>query len=281
MIDLLTSTRKVEPRAERFDFFRVENFFHAQVLTRDNFVLGSGLSPKREDAFRIASAEAIERSVARIAFANPLKKKKLMLDQFPSTCGFAAGFDMNATRYRSICEAVERWALSKWIDDCIPLQEFWASPFYNPFESLRFFRGVLEANTPGEKEPRKFTLVCAIGFKGEGAFLGSRVVLEGTATQEAVDHATLESWRALHTSRLPEIEKNELDLIAKRVLFFSRNRDIAEAAIHVSEHVPHWPRADFVMSVPIGGLPAGVFLWRTLCQNYRGWHEGPVDRFVY
>ncbi|MDR3559040.1 MAG: hypothetical protein P4L58_01415, partial [Candidatus Pacebacteria bacterium] len=109
--------------------------------------IGSGCSQNKDSARRIATSEAIERGV----FRELLKKepKSFLLDEFPTTSGFAAGFEPAHVKHRAIAEAVERWAWSKWIDqDCLveaaspgtreigPLGSF----FQGKFDEVLFFK---------------------------------------------------------------------------------------------------------------------------------------------
>ena len=77
---------------------------------------GSGFSKLRNDARRIAIAELYERCLITTMKESDTLRAEFLLDSYPSSCGFAAGFEDSPTRVRSIREAVERWAWSQWID---------------------------------------------------------------------------------------------------------------------------------------------------------------------
>src|SRR3990167_4634158 len=90
--------------------------WHSSVLNLEKNALSSGCAETREVARRIAIAEAIERAMFKRMLASP-QAKEFCLDQIPSSSGFAVGFEKEATAFRSLCEAVERWAWSQWIDE--------------------------------------------------------------------------------------------------------------------------------------------------------------------
>ncbi len=90
-------------------------FWHVSVVNQFGITCG-GLSNLREHAIRIGISEYIERfEFSRLL--NTSISSQFLLDKFPSTCGFAAGFNSLKTKKRSIAEAVERWCWSKWVDE--------------------------------------------------------------------------------------------------------------------------------------------------------------------
>ena len=103
---------------------------------------------------------------------------------------FSVGYDAEATRQRSINEAVERWAWSKWIDEKKSIPTYSAEHltdiarfFYNKFQSIQFYRKEIEAPLFPSGVG---TLVIAICCDSRGVFVGSKLgeageIAEGTS----------------------------------------------------------------------------------------------------
>lgn len=130
--------------------------FHSSVILRNNHALGSGFALSPMKARQIAFSEAIERRLVELNISSATKHD-LLLDEYPTSCGFAVGNDRDATKQRALAEAVERWLRSKWIDDGYALLEYpLVISELNPIEChfASFFESV-----------RLFALTCAVTFE--------------------------------------------------------------------------------------------------------------------
>lgn len=87
------------------------------AFTENGVPLGGGCAQSRTSARKIALAETLERAAFHKLKVSSEAESQFRLLSFASTCGFAAGFEPQQTRFRSVCEAVERWARAKWIDE--------------------------------------------------------------------------------------------------------------------------------------------------------------------
>ncbi len=96
--------------------------WHVTARSTDRRTLGSGFHSDLQKARKIAVAEFIERSFFKGLTSNQ-DSTEWGLHEFPSACGFAAGFDTDNTRLRSTFEGLERWAMAQWIDEGCPMPE--------------------------------------------------------------------------------------------------------------------------------------------------------------
>ncbi len=164
--------------------------------------IGGGCSHSRDTARRIAVAETLERVMFEKIFNSELKND-FLINEFPSTSGFACGFDESKTLLRAICEAAERWVWSKWIDEHCLIERSRvnsnkmpkiAQHFYDQFDEVHFFyrKFLIEHEKVGILP---LQIGITIGIKDGGVFPGSRV---GSLKDDLWTHALLESWRHLH-----------------------------------------------------------------------------------
>lgn len=278
--------------------------WRSYVLDHNLDPIGGGTSPDRLKARRIAVAEFIERRTVAQLFGNSIQKKSFKLDVAPTTSGFAAGFDREATRFRSICEGIERWAWSCWIDqgflmpeislpELTPLGRFHTKPFLQLRAYQRQFKvqDKVKDASPFQFPPRNrdcvqhcvqhgiFVFSVLLGLTEQGVFAGSRVT---SPEDDLWTHAAIEAWRNHNNFYLAHLSHpNPLgsDWLEKRVLYFGKNKREALRQIGQAKK-SSWPPLQFDISKGIEPFP-GIFLWRTLCLDCRPWHEGPDHRFVY
>lgn len=274
--------------------------WRSYVLDNNLEPIGGGTSPDRLKARRIAVAEFIERRTVAQLFRNSIQKKSFKLDIIPTTSGFAAGFDREATRFRSICEGIERWAWSCWIDkkflmpeislpELTPIGRFHTKPFLK----LRAYQRQIEVQvkvrgaSPFQFPPHDqdyahhgiFVFSVLLGFTEQGVFAGSRVT---TPEDDLWTHAAVEAWRNhnnFHLAHLSHPNPVGSDWLEKRVLYFGKNKREALRQIGQAKK-SSWPTLQFDISQGIEPFP-GIYLWRTLCLDCWPWHEGPDHRFVY
>lgn len=122
--------------------------WHSSAVGLDQLPISSGSSHNKILARRIAIAELCERSLVSEIFKGP-ERDVFLCKEFPSTSGFAFGFDQAQTKLRSIAEACERWVWSKWIDEGFILDEIniqhrdltkLAQFYLDDFENVKFYK---------------------------------------------------------------------------------------------------------------------------------------------
>lgn len=274
--------------------------WRSYVLDINQEPIGGGTSIDRLKARRIAVAEFIERRTVARLFRNTEQRRNFKLDIIPTTSGFAAGFDRESTRFRSLCEGIERWAWSCWIDKKIlmpeislpeltPLGSFHTKPFFK----LKAYQRQIEVQVkvhdaippqipPHDREYAQlgnFVFSVLLGLTEQGVFAGSRVT---SSHDDPWTHAAIEAWRNHNNYQLAH--KNNpnpigSDWLEKRVLYFGRSKREALRQIEQAKK-SIWPPVQFDISKGIEAFP-GIYLWRTLCLDCQPWHEGPDHRFVY
>ena len=202
----------------------------------------------------------------------------------PTSCGFAAGFNRESTAFRSVCEAVERWCWSKWIDANIApasvqlrcasgLQSYFASAF----EKVYAFESLVSISSPLPSFiPKDLKFAAVIGVKDGGIFPGSRV---STIDDDLLTHSLLESWRHLSIFRNELRDSTPTTIIDQRIKQFGRNGE-RELPIILKLKVGGFPSVNlrFVKEV-VKGKP--YFVWRSLADDFVPWHIGDEKRFVY
>ena len=285
---MITWVRTIEPKFAQFQeaaIFSVAGDvvgWHATAVSFDGRALGSGCHSDRDTARRIALAEMLERAVFGSLLSSQ-QSHRLLLEEFPSTSGFAAGFDSQATRRRAICEAHERWAWSKWVDDGYALTELRVLPKFSEFarsllavfEEVRLWTGeFLAADSTGlDGKTLKFGVL--LGFKEGGVFPGSRVAL---SQDDIWDHAAVEAWRHFHLTRVRS--EPPKDIIQERAHYFAHNAQYALSAI--AKSTPRaWPTPKMRLIAEVQLETDRFSLWRALCSDFTPWHLGSDRRFVY
>lgn len=257
--------------------------WHSAFILNGGRAIGGGCGRTLDQSQRIAVSEVIERGVFhQICDEMP---EEFMLKDFPSSCGFAAGFDDERTKYRAVAEAVERWALSQWIDYGYLLKPVKSSDagiselagfFQRQFDEVLYFHKELRINCENRFMTLRFG-VC-VGLRDGGAFPGARVC---SVDESPWEHCLIEAWR--HTL----IAKESIDRDSsnrkyrERVIYFGSNSKAALNAIQSAKRQDQWPEPRLMLLKKAPNAPIGSFVWRALCSNYIGWHLGGANRFVY
>ncbi|MGZ3747366.1 MAG: hypothetical protein ACXVB4_16965 [Pseudobdellovibrionaceae bacterium] len=260
-------------------------------MIQNSIPFSGGTAKTIDQARRICAAESIERAFFNKLFSSSAEEKnRFFMNEYPTSCGFAAGFDKKFTVYRAVCEAVERWAWSKWIDNKIGLTQVTpklntdlSQYFYNQFDKVIFFQVPLslsEENRPsfiGEN----FYFSVAIGIKDNGIFPGSRVTTE---IDECWEHCLLEAWRH------QVIYDNELRLSEPANIFDKRIQFYGQNGIGAIKKLLEIPPGKFPVAkirlleeVASSNLDSAhrYHVWRSLCEDFIGWDRGDENRFVY
>jgi hypothetical protein len=266
------------------DISQVTLGWHSTVLTKSKVAVGGGTHKDRPTARRIAIAEFIERSLFLKLLTDQTEVKRFGLNLIPTTSGFAAGFDANSTRFRSLCEGLERWAWSMWIDKHFKfdsVQPVFENPLVvkllEPFISYKAYRKVLMVRGPGFEQ--RLVIGILLGFTEQGVFAGSRVTSE---IDDLWTHAAIEVWRN-HNNFEVSYSQNKavenLGWLERRVTYFGKNRDEAMRQINLATK-GDLPVAEIHLNLGIEPYK-GIHLWRTLCKDFVPWHMGSDSRFVY
>lgn len=259
-------------------------YWHSTAIDKESNPISSGFAEDRNQARKIALSEFFERTMyKRIKMGNLEVQKKWGLNLVKSGCGFAAGFDKNSTCLRSINEAVERWTLSKWIDEKYIMEHICSSKisnltpieffFTSQFDHVDFYSKKILLNIFSKF--LEIEIFVTVAFKDNGVFLGS-----GTPRTNAGNwaHALLESFRHLLAVRN---NKNYSDVFPQnRVFFFSKNKEIAISQINQC-NITNWPMPTVRFQYNESFLDDQIFLSRTILNNWQPWEEGPVERFLY
>ena len=257
--------------------------WHSTFLGKDGLALGGGCGSTLELSRRIAVAEIIERSTFQKLMSQD--KTSFLLDEFPTSCGFAAGFESEPTKLRAISESLERWALSKWIDDKLKLEPIHNSSaqlgeigffFAKQFDELNMYAKTFALSSGEISIHIQFGAV--VGFKNGGAFLGSRAC---STKENPWDHALTEAWRHTVIAKSVPSEKEINKKYKDRVRFFASNALAARTAINEAHFESNWPVPRLRLLKQVPSLPDGIFVWRALCHDYKGWHLGDETRFMY
>lgn len=260
--------------------FGIQLGHHVTIFNKEGEALGGGCSEQRETALRIATAEIIERTLFR-KISSSSKSFDFFLQSYPTTCGFAAGFDPQKTLGRSELEAYERWAWSKWIDHKFHIPKIKVEPsqlsllsqyFYQSFDEVHFYH----LKFFNERAP--LHLGIALGFKDGGVFPGSRVAI---TEKELWQHALLESWRH-HISfvHMKRFGKKPNSIVDERIQLFGNDARQAIRQIPLAGE-ELWPQPKLAFQRMMKIPDKEIYLARSLCEDFIGWHDGPANRFVY
>lgn len=259
------------------------NYF---INDTDGKTISGGTSSSKETALRIGIAEAFERGLARKCWASENFKKEFLLDEFQSTCGFASGFDDNSTRFRAICEGLERWAWSNWIDYHCHLPDIAGPKSLNPltkhllsqFQDCRFYAKDFKLKVEEKVMDLRFSLF--LGFNENGIFPGSRVT---TAIDNPWEHSLIEAYRNLKNydffKNCPETIDQE-NIIALRSHFFAKNKNIALEQINKATKTI-WNEPEVLILKRMNTEIPSVFFWRCILKDFVSWDIGDYRRFVY
>lgn len=252
----------------------------------DKEVFAGGTATTKEVALRIAIAEAFERSYVDLIAKGPQSSLDFDMKAYPSSSGFAAGFDKESTRFRAICEGLERWAWSKWIDEhynipSLKKYEYELSALsrnlINSFDEYLWFKKDFVVDiSPTEK--LELSLVIFLGIHGNGIFPGSRV---STSQDDLFQHPIIEAHRNLTNALLSKTSPVAIqDIIQERTHFFAENKSLALSQVEKAL-ISKWPVPEIKLLKEFPTESNELFIYRCLFKDFVGWHEGAVDRFVY
>lgn len=276
--------------------------WHSQIHRIDGHPISGGTHQSRAVARRIAIAEYLERKIFRnLASRLDVKKEDhYMIGSYASTCGFACGFKKTHVKWRAICEGLERWAFSKWIDegfvmnaisdgdahkrDLSPMIRALASPFlaqwfYEIDIKVNRLDFGMESKAPLFFEGPNMLLRFRV-FLGEtekGIFCGSRVVTSAAAWS----HEIVEARRNYDNFKLSmtKTSKSDDSALLDRTIYFGENKAEAFRQIAAAKKT-NWPTPELLLLKEVDTQIPGAYMWRCLFKNFQPWPEGPATRFV-
>lgn len=261
--------------------------WNVYIQNANRISIAGGTHADLEIAKRIAIAEAFERALASSILKDPLSSQAFLMAKFPSSCGFACGFDSTATKNRAIKEGVERWAWSKWIDDRHAMEltdissyeiNSYTESIFEKFLRVRVYKKsdiTLKVGT----EMRSYSFVVLLLEDEKGVFPGC---CSGQLGNDLITHAATEAYRNYRNWKL--YQKNSLittnSIVSKRNIYFADHKDAAYTQIKKAIDVT-WPEPSIeILKEFQTGIPS-VFLWRCLMKDFKAWHLGNEKRFVY
>lgn len=253
--------------------------FHAISYLKDGFPFSGGTHSDQNIALRICISEALER-----AFFLKISKGEqdiFLIQEFPSTCGFACGFESDKTKYRAICEALERWAWSKWIDDGFQIRTIEAVKLDNLSEVLSVqFLNKHYYSINFEVLNMKVQFCVFIGETELGFFAGSRVC---NISENPWPHAVIEAFRNFRNYELYNksgLDIKKEDIVRQRAIYFGTHK--SEALIQIQNAKKNqWPKPSIRLLKEYQTGIKQVYIWRCLMNDWLSWDSGDESRFVY
>lgn len=268
---------------ESLVFKNIQDEFWQSTLIQGDIVYSSGLANDRLNARKIATSEYLERVYYRnlATSSNESTKREWGLDIIPTACGFAAGFNRSKTVYRSLTESIERWVMSKWIDEKYFIEAISPNSLSNLdplskslasyFDSVLFFKKdvVINFNNNHFIIPVGQTM----GLKGNGIYPGSSAQNTGGSLWQ---HALIESFRHyLLVQNNKPIDK----FPDNKIRFFSKNASLALEQISQAYKID-WPLPEVVIHKSVT-INDDYFIARTILGGWQSWDQGPIERFLY
>lgn len=254
-----------------WEISEVAKHYHVSCVERSRDVRGGGFHFDRTEAKKRAFVELNERHLVKQIVAGQVPGWGVDFDW--SGSGFAAGYDERSTKRRALLEAVERWALARWIDQrCeIPRAPKVPSSDLNAFY-LDHSLYLLTIPLLVEREILNVHVAVFLGWSERGVFAGYGT--KSTAS-EAVEHAQVEAYRNF------VIDKNQppRDYFPyDRIRYFAENKEVAIAALDGMKKDAWRPPALKIWKVERIG---DIYLARAIMDGWKPWQLGSVSRFLY
>jgi hypothetical protein len=286
MNHLLVAIKDLFPNLAGLQENIIEDFgnivgYKSIFYTTDGKAIGGGTSENKDLARRIAVAESLERGLYRKLSLDPILRKKFKLETVDSTLGFACGFEREKTAYRSFCEGIEKWALSKVIDDKLSLIKVFpkitapiALKLLRNFQELHFYQKKITTLLPIDNRPIDLVFTLFVGCTEQGAFPGSQVV---SIKEDQFSHSIIEAARNFENFKQNNgSEKNILD---QRLNYFGYNKQFALNQIKYNEN-DIWPNLQVDLFQEYSTEIKDTYLYRTLMKNFIPVSEGTFSRFI-
>lgn len=272
----------------KVEYSEIKNDFGASlgwnsyIYDSNDVVKAGGTADSKDLALRIAYAELIERSTFKKISHDSILKNRFQLTEHPTTCGFAAGFSRQETKMRAICEAIERWCFSEWVDKQKYISTYkpqgfneLTNFFLGSFDSVDFYVQKINLELIEGLNIDQLYFCACLGYKGSGVFLGSRV---SNNFIDLFQHAAIEAYRAHIIFKNLETSRRKSNFYTDRIKYWGHN----------NKNLPHF--SDFeklefdkpkLALVEEYSESVEYFVYRALCDNFIPWNVGDEKRFVY
>lgn len=260
--------------------------YHSYSQNNSEQTLSGGTHSNKDISLRICVAELIECYFFQKIVATDANND-FLTNEFPSTSGFAAGFDNRSTQFRALCEGIERWAWSQWIDSKYFIPEeaprnikanTLTDVLIKNFQSYKIYKNKISVQL--ENKTQNLAFLVFLGLHENGVFAGSRV---STENDELLEHAVIEASRNLKNAHYFEKYPNKINknsFFDTRLVYFSKNKNEAFKQISAALN-PSWPTPKILLLREYNTQIDSVYIWRCLIKNFIGWHLGDEKRFVY
>ncbi|MBC7458515.1 MAG: hypothetical protein H7235_09565 [Bdellovibrionaceae bacterium] len=261
-----------------------ENYWHSNFLDKNGFSVASGFGDSINVSRKIAFSEFLERSkFNEIKLGSDELRQKWGFSINSMGCGFAAGFDLKNTVNRSLSEGVERWVMSKWIDEGLHIEQLnskcvfeslddvskW---FCRQFDTVLFFEKTIVVEFFNVFH--KIKVGFSMGLKAGGIYPGSSAQVTGGSVWQ---HALLESYRHLLVVKNSVVASSYPE---NRIRFFSKNAAVALAKLDSAKN-KKWPDSEILFHECEAFQGNSYFVARTILKGWSPWNLGPVERFLY
>lgn len=256
--------------------------WNSYIYESESIVKAGGTGETREVALRIAYAELIERATFHKISKLPNLNLKFQFPNFPTTCGFAAGFSKADTKNRAICEAIERWCFSEWIDEGKFIEEYQPSKlnsitqyFVSKFDHVEFYIKKIDVQFIDELNVDTLYFCACLGYKKDGVFLGSRV---SNDIEDLFQHAAVEAFRAniIHDNLDTSMRKG--NFYTDRIKYWGSNKNNLPDLKNFEQTAFSKPKLALLEEYTES---EDYFVFRALCEKFQPWHIGDEKRFVY
>lgn len=256
-----------------------EPYYHVNCHI-PNLSAGSGFAQDVHLAKAKAFSEMVERYMVSELASDPKAAHSWRLDFDPSCSGFAVGFNKDRTLWRSICEATERFVVSKWIDEDLPLSRLRTTPHqhialgFKPTGIEEWYGFYVEL--PVQLGDRVVILNSAVmsATTKRGIFCGYATRLD---LDEAIEHAIVEAMRNLSIFR----NQAARDFFPfDRIWYFGENKEFGLRKIlkNSTFEKSRWPTP--LIKFSRADRFEDIWLARTIFDGWTPWQLGPIDRFI-
>lgn len=263
------------------------DFWHSSIQTKEGCPLSGGYSTDIDASRKIAYAEYLERKFfTEIKKSHSDRSMKWGLNLINTACGFAGGFDLRNTIIRSVGEGLERWVLSKWVDENYILNEMTTNDiigrdnqstimkwYESQFDNVQYL--YKDFIVKYDNSFLNYRIYVSIAMLNDGVYLGSAY---GLKNEPRLLHSLVESYRHLLISKNIISQTNSFP--DNRVRFFSKNKNIAIDVIK-NMRKNDWPIPIISFHYNEFFKEYSYFLSRTIFTGWESWNKGPVERFLY
>lgn len=260
------------------------DFWHTNIMDKTGKPISAGFGDTKDFSRAVAYSEYLERcAFLKIKSGDEIIRNKWGLNIIPTGCGFAAGFNLKNTIQRSIGEAIERWTMSKWIDDSLFIekieytqQEEFLDPvtrwFCSEFDKVDFYKKIIVIQY--NQKFLKYEIGFTMAYKDNGIYPGSAY---NYLNLNLWQHAMLESYRHYLVIKNNSATNTFPD---NKVRFFAENSNIAKNQILNAVNL-NWPIPEIEFHANEFDAEKQFHLSRTIVKGWKSWNLGPIERFLY